>query len=243
MGLGQDRNRLRIGHGHVPRAPGRAEKPRPAPRRVGFNGPMAPTRTLTLPDALTQPRGHGLRLCAWDAGSDADAESWLRGFSDPEFQRWNTPLTLWTDLAGARTSLRARARDAGEGRSASFRITDARSGTTLGHVGVNEINPALKRARVGYWVLPEARGRGVATRALLLASRWAFAELGLHRLELDHALGHAVSCRVAERCGYAAEGTMRGAIFEAGRHDRFRDAHLHARLATDAEPPAPAEPA
>ncbi|MFE0845664.1 GNAT family N-acetyltransferase [Streptomyces rochei] len=159
---------------------------------------MAPTRTLTLPDALPEPRGHGLRLCAWDAG---------------------------------------------EGRSGSFRITDARSGTTLGHVGVNEINPALKRARVGYWVLPEARGRGVATRALLLASRWAFAELGLHRLELDHALGHDVSCRVAERCGYAAEGTMRGAIFEAGRHDRFRDAHLHARLATDAEPPAPAEPA
>ncbi len=65
----------------------------------------------------------------------------------------------------------------------------------------------------------------------------------MHRLELDHALGHDVSCRVAERCGYAAEGTMRGAIFEAGRHDRFRDAHLHARLATDAEPPAPAEPA
>ncbi len=33
---------------------------------------------------------------------------------------------------------------------------------------------------------------------------------------------------------------MRGAMFEAGRHDTFRDAHLHARLGTDPEPSPPA---
>jgi RimJ/RimL family protein N-acetyltransferase len=194
----------------------------------------------TLAPSLAEPRGHGLRLRSWDAGSDTDAETWLRGCLDPEFRRWNTPLKPWTDLGGARETLRARARDAAEGGSASFRITDEASGAVLGHIGVNEINRPLKLARVGYWVLPEARGRGVATRALLLASRWAFAELGLYRLELGHAVGHDASCRIAERCGYAHEGTMRGAMFEAGRHDAFRDAHLHARLATDEEPAAPA---
>ncbi|MGW0814249.1 GNAT family N-acetyltransferase [Streptomyces viridiviolaceus] len=200
---------------------------------------MAHTRMRTLAPALTGPRGHGLGLVPWDAGSAADVETWLRGCLDPEFQRWNTPLRLLTDVADARESLRARARDAADGRSASFRITDGESGATLGHIGLNEINQPLKLARVGYWVLPEARGRGVATRALLLVSHWAFEELGLHRLELGHAVGHEVSCRVAERCGYAYEGTMRGAMFEAGRHDAFRDAHLHARLAVDAEPAAP----
>jgi RimJ/RimL family protein N-acetyltransferase len=120
----------------------------------------------------------------------------------------------------------------------SFRIADARSGTALGHIGVNEIKYHLKVARVGYWVLPEARGQGVATRALLLAAHWAITELGLHRLELDHAVGHDASCRIAERCGFAYEGTLRGAIFEEDRHDAFRDAHLHARLATDPEPDA-----
>lgn len=98
------------------------------------------------------------------------------------------------------------------------------------------IIPEFSTAHVGYWVLPEARGRGVATRALSLASRLAFGELGLHRLELGHALGHEVSCRVAERGGYRYEGTLRGAMFEAGRQDAFRDAHLHARLASDPEP-------
>ncbi|MFC7828280.1 GNAT family N-acetyltransferase [Streptomyces sp. NPDC057375] len=202
---------------------------------------MAHTRMYTLDPSLSrpEPRGHGLRLRAWDAGSDADAEAWLRGHLDPDFQRWNTPLKLWTDLDGARESLRARARDAADGRSATFRITDDESGTTLGHIGLGEISTQLKTARVGYWVLPEARGRGVATRALLLASRWAYAELGLHRLELGHAIGHEASCRVAERSGYRAEGTLREAMFQAGRHDAFRDVHLHARLATDAEPAPP----
>ncbi|GAA2436509.1 GNAT family N-acetyltransferase [Streptomyces glaucus] len=192
--------------------------------------------------ALPEVSGHGLRLRPWDAASDADAEAWLRGNRDPEFRRWNTPVRPVTDLRGARESLRARIRAAAEGRGASFRITDAHDGTTLGHIGVNEINRALRLARVGYWVLPEARGRHVATRALLLAARWAFTELGLHRLELDHAVGHEVSCRIAERCGFRYEGTLRGAVFAPERHDAFRDAHLHARLATDPEPePSPGE--
>jgi RimJ/RimL family protein N-acetyltransferase len=98
------------------------------------------------------------------------------------------------------------------------------------------INRIGRSARVGYWVLPEARGQGVATRALALAADWALTDLGLHRLELDHAVGHDVSCRIAERCGFRYEGTLRGAMFEAERYDAFRDMHLHARLATDPEP-------
>ncbi|GGM02717.1 acetyltransferase [Streptomyces fumigatiscleroticus] len=195
------------------------------------HGP-SPASSLSLPE----PHGHGLRLRAWDAESEDDAGAWLRGLRDPEFRRWNTPLRTVTDLADARESLRARARAAADGTSVSFRITDEESGTTLGHIGVNEINRVLRVARVGYWVLPEARGRGVAARALLLATGWAFAELPLHRLELGHARDHGVSCRIAERCGFRAEGLLRGAMFEAGRRDAFRDVHLHARLATDPEP-------
>ncbi len=164
---------------------------------------------------------------------------WLRGFLDPDFQRWNTPLRPVNDLDDVREALRNRAREEAEGRSVSFRITDDATGTALGHVGLNEINRPLRLARVGYWVLPEARGRGVATRALLLAARHAFTALDLYRLELGHGIGHGASCRVAERCGFRLEGTLRGAMFEEGRRDTFRDAHLHARLADDEEPAPP----
>ncbi|MER6157469.1 GNAT family N-acetyltransferase [Streptomyces sp. NPDC001868] len=192
------------------------------------------SRTDERPAA--EPHGHGLRLCTWDADSGADVEAWLRGRGDPEFRRWNTPMPWDESFEGARESLRRRAESDAEGKTVAFRITDAESGLTLGQVGLSGIDAYMRRAVVGYWVLPEARGRRVATRALDLAARWTFTELGIHRLELDHVVGHAASCRIAELCGFPAEGIMRGAAFDEGRHDAFRDAHLHARLADDPAP-------
>lgn len=185
------------------------------------------------PRPLPELHGYGLRLRAWDVASEGDVEAWFRGRTDPEFRRWNTPLRITTDLDSARDSLSTAAEHTKDGTSAAYCVTDAVTGAALGHVGVNVINRVMSSARVGYWVLPEARGRRVATHALALAARFAFSELGLHRLELDHAVGHEPSCRIAERCGFRYEGTLRGAMWEAGRHDAYRDMHLHARLATD----------
>ncbi|MET8942320.1 GNAT family protein [Streptomyces sp. NPDC004542] len=197
---------------------------------------MASMNEQSTAHPAPEPHGHGLRLSRWDAESDADAAAWLRGLGDPEFRRWNTPLKPVTDLDGARDSLRAQLARAAGGDCAPFRITDADTGATLGHIGLNAIDRVIRVARVGYWVLPEARGQQAAARALALASRWAFTELGLHRLELGHAIGHDASCRIAEKCGFRYEGTLRGAMFGAGRQDAFRDVHLHARIATDPEP-------
>ncbi|WP_369170137.1 GNAT family N-acetyltransferase [Streptomyces sp. R28] len=199
---------------------------------------------MTHPDAGIRPpahplpdlHGHGLRLRPWDADSDVDVDVWFRGRADPELRRWNTPLKIATDLDSARESLRATARNTAQGAAASYCVTDAATGAPLGHIGVNVINRVMNTARVGYWVLPEARGRRVATHALALTARWALTELGLPRLELGHAVGHDASCHIAELCGFRLEGTLRGGMWEAGRHDAYRDMHLHARLATDPEP-------
>ncbi|WP_217177424.1 GNAT family N-acetyltransferase [Streptomyces sp. AC495_CC817] len=188
------------------------------------------------PASSVEPYGHALRLCAWDPESDADVEAWLRGRTDPDFRRWNNPLVWDASFEGARESLRRRAESDAEGTTVAFRITDAESGATLGQVGLSGIDAHMRRAVVGYWVLPEARGRRVATRALDLAARWTFAELGIHRLELDHVVGHTASCRIAELCGFSYEGLMRGAAFAEESRQEFRDAHLHARLATDPTP-------
>lgn len=224
---------------------------------AGFNGPMTradirpaehPFPDHSSPDHSSPDHsvpahpfpdlhGHGLHLRPWDADSDADLDAWFRGRTDPEFRRWNTPLKITTDLDSARQSLRDTARKAAEGTAATYCVTDAATGAPLGQVGVNVIDRVMSCARVGYWVLPEARGRRVATHALALTARWALAGpgmgLGLHRLELGHAVGHDASCHVAERCGFRHEGTLRGAMWEAERYDAYRDVHLHARLATD----------
>lgn len=90
---------------------------------------------------------------------------------------------------------------------------------------------------VSYWVIPGARGKGVAPRALSVLASWAFWELGMHRLEVEHSTANDASCRAALKAGFLLEGTRRG----AGLHqDGWHDMHLHARLASD--PPGDSSP-
>jgi [ribosomal protein S5]-alanine N-acetyltransferase len=74
----------------------------------------------------------------------------------------------------------------------------------VGHVFVNL--GGVRRGSVGYWLLPDARGQGLATRAVRLISRWAFEDLGLARLQLLAEPWNVASQRVAERSGFQREG-------------------------------------
>lgn len=88
---------------------------------------------------------------------------------------------------------------------------------------------------VGYWLVPPARGRGLASAAVEAGTRVAFSRLGWHRIELRHAIENDRSCRVARRCGYRLEGTLReGMTYPVD--SRRSDEHLHARLASDPAP-------
>jgi ribosomal-protein-alanine N-acetyltransferase len=104
----------------------------------------------------------------------------------------------------------------------------------VGRIGLHRIDLDDGIAEIGYWLMPDARGRGVATLAVRTVESWAFGDLGLGRLEIRHVPSNERSCLLALRCGYAAEGTQRGVFPEK---DGIRgDLHLHARLATDPPP-------
>jgi RimJ/RimL family protein N-acetyltransferase len=90
---------------------------------------------------------------------------------------------------------------------------------------------ALGTGEFGYWVLPVARGAGVAPRALQAGTSWALGDLGLHRIELVHSTTNRASCRVAAKAGYELEGTKRGDLLHA---DGWHDMHLHAKIARSA---------
>ena len=100
----------------------------------------------------------------------------------------------------------------------------------LGQISLRTVTLDAGAAEISYWVLPQARGRRVAQRALAAVTTWAFEVVGLHRIEISHSTQNQASCRVAERAGYRAEGVKRS---EALHADGWHDMHLHARIATD----------
>ena len=65
------------------------------------------------------------------------------------------------------------------------------------------------RATVGYWLLPDAGGKGLITHALVLVSRWAFDELGVKRIGVLADPRNLGSVRLAERGGFHREGVLR----------------------------------
>ena len=61
---------------------------------------------------------------------------------------------------------------------------------------------------VGYWLFANARGRGLATRAVRAVVREAFAS-GISRIEANVRIGNEASERVLERAGFTREGVRR----------------------------------
>jgi RimJ/RimL family protein N-acetyltransferase len=59
-----------------------------------------------------------------------------------------------------------------------------------------------------YWVAPEARGRGVAGRALRLVTSWALRDLELGAVILEIDPSNLASRHVAESAGYHAAGHL-----------------------------------
>ncbi|MEV8525893.1 GNAT family N-acetyltransferase [Streptomyces sp. NPDC052000] len=177
--------------------------------------------------------GHGLRLRAW-RDDDADVDAVMRGLNDPEVTRWGPPVEP-LDVAGARAFIHRAAERWAGGRFAPYCVADADTGAPLGSVALHNVFLPMGHAGIGYWLLPEARGRGAVTGAVNLLTAWAFDTVGLHRIDLGHAIGNDSSCRVAERCGYAYEGISRGYL-PATPAGTFHDMHQHARLSTDPAP-------
>ena len=152
--------------------------------------------------------------------TDADAPVVLAALHYPEIVLWNGSVV--PDLAAAEAWVRRRA-DWSEGDHASFAISATAGLALLGSMSLHEIDPVQGDAEIGYWVAAQARGHGLAARAVTLVCRWAFAVLPVDRIELAHAVENTASGRVAERAGFTLEGRLR-------RSYRYGDGVKHDEL-------------
>ncbi|MFD4247025.1 GNAT family N-acetyltransferase [Streptomyces sp. NPDC058525] len=197
--------------------------------------PLAPVVPPGSLRGLPQPEfalPGGMLLRPW---APSDAPALVEACLDPDIRHWNRPGRLTEPEAVDRID-RWEARRQAEA-SVIWAIAPAApapDGRAVGLIGLGDLDLAGGSAEFLYWLLPAGRGAGVMVPAVDRVGRWAFEDLGLHRLRLTHSVANPASCAVATKAGYPLEGTMRGALLHA---DGWHDEHLHARLRTD---PAPA---
>ena len=117
-----------------------------------------------------------------------------------------------------------------EGTREAFAIVDAGRDAFLGLALAPHIDREAAEAELGYVVAPAARGRGVATAAVQLLTRWAFDEQHLERVTLIVDVDNVGSQKVAERCGYHRDGVLRNAYVKPGVR---ADTIVYSRLAID----------
>jgi RimJ/RimL family protein N-acetyltransferase len=124
------------------------------------------------------------------------------------------------DLAFVRSWIRRYENGWEDGSAAGFAAVD-RAGELVGFASIVALDLDAAEGEIGYVVGRAARGRGVATRALQLLTRWAFDELALERIELLIQPENTSSARVAERGGYRFEGVLRSKHVNDGRRADF----------------------
>jgi RimJ/RimL family protein N-acetyltransferase len=179
-----------------------------------------------VPDDRPPPADDEIRLEALSADHLAGLAALGR---DPEVQRFTYVPSPWVDGFEHRW-LEGYDRAREDGTRAGFAIVDQRDGRFVGLAALVTIDRDAQEAEAGYIVSPEARGRGVAVRALRLLSDWALDELELERLELRITAENTASIRVAERCGFLRDGVLRSVHFKQGLRT---DVAVYSRLRSD----------
>ena len=189
--------------------------------------PSLVTATVRAGSLAARPQptltaGLGVLLRPWSLD---DAQAVLDAYQDEAIQRWHVQRA--DSLAEARDWIAGWQGGWPAETGASWAVVEEESGTLLGRAALKHLAFADGNADIAYWTVPEARGKGVCSRAVDAMASWAFDVADFYRLQLEHAMANTASCRVAEKTGFAVEGIRRGAwLLADGRHD----AHAHARL-------------
>ena len=156
---------------------------------------------------LTAPTlsGRGLVLRAM---TEADVPRIVEACADERTQYWlgrlPSPYTEDSARHYLQTQLENRATDSG----IAWAVTEPGDDRQLAAISLFAHVRDVE-VEIGYWTHPDARGRGLITRAVPLVTTYAFEELGVRRVRIGAAVGNAASRHVIESCGFRAYGTER----------------------------------
>jgi ribosomal-protein-alanine N-acetyltransferase len=167
----------------------------------------------------------GRQLIAWPTAirptrpGDANEQLALRLANRAHTEPWDPrrPESFFSE-PGQRLELDLDQRSRAAGTAYAFAILALEpQERIIGRVALaNVARGPWQNATLGYWVDAAACRQGHATRAVRLILRYAFGELGLHRVQPAILPRNAASIRVAEKAGFRREGLARGYLKIAG---------------------------
>jgi RimJ/RimL family protein N-acetyltransferase len=199
-----------------------------------------PRASVVLPvDVIETSR---LLLERWD---DSHYDDFLQFMRDPDVIRYIRPLPL-DDEKGAEHHRRSLEEWAvhGFGKRA---VIEAETGSWLGFVELSLVGPGKgcreDDVEIGYFVVPERWGQGLATEAAVAVRDEAFGRVGLHELIGRSRVENSASARVMVKAGFRhvrsytlAEGVT------VDIHRISRDEWIRSRLGTLLQSTRPSPP-
>lgn len=116
-------------------------------------------------------------------------------------------------------------------------------GTHVGNVGLHRVDRTHRKAVLGIVIgEPTLWSKGYGTDAVRAALRYAFHDLGLHKISLEVLRENARAIRVYEKVGFAKEGVMRDEVHKDGRFlDVLRMSILDHEFMTRESGPVPGD--
>lgn len=108
------------------------------------------------------------------------------------------------------------------GKSRIFAIVEE-NGAHIGNIGLHNIDNENRSASLGIVIGEKEKwGKGYGSDALVIILRYAFRELGLHKVSLRVFQNNERATKSYERCGFKKEGVMREQVFKDGKfHDLY----------------------
>jgi ribosomal-protein-alanine N-acetyltransferase len=140
--------------------------------------------------------------------ADAEALLDLHVRNSELFQKYSPAFEDdYYTLESKRTYISKPIKEKEEDKKYSFGIFSNDNGKLVGDISLFHIfRGPLKKCMIGYSVDKQYHGRGYATEAVMLAVKFAFCELKLHRIEAGAMPSNTGSMRVLEKAGFHREG-------------------------------------
>ena len=172
-----------------------------------------------VPDFSVKPTLHG-RLVTLRPFREGDAEQMAQILSDPDVRRLTGSVGS-TAEARQPQELDDRLRDWYATRNdqpdrLDLAVDDAASGTLVGEVVLNDLDPDALTCNLRVLIGPQGRDRGLGTEAVALATAHGIEVLGLRRITLEVFEFNPRARRVYEKVGYTATGVRPGALLFDG---------------------------